>query len=75
MPSNNTPDLLHPVHVKYALTGEGYHKELLATLWRDAEDEKTTTEASYFVMIVNVTSSIYIDIDQVSLWAVNMCPD
>ena len=56
------------VRVEYMLSGQGYHRTLRASLWRDGEDS-LSNEAAY-VMGINVTSEIYVDLDQVCLYYV-----
>ena len=53
------------VKVDYTISGQGYHRTLRASLWRDGEDS-SSNEAAY-VMGINITSEIYIDLDQVCL--------
>lgn len=53
--------------VEYTLTGDGYHRELIATLWRDDDGvSPSTNEAVDYIMVVNITSTFFIDLDQVS---------
>ena len=49
------------VEVGYVLEGEGYHRELVASIAREGEGEGATD----CVTIINVTSNFYIDLDQV----------
>ena len=55
--------------MEYTLSGEGYHRELIASLWgegeggeEDAQHWKGEREA---VLVINVTSDLYVDLDQV----------
>ena len=52
--------------VEYALSGQGYHRTLKATLRSDGE-YSVSNEAAYLIYI-NVTSDIYLDLDQVCFW-------
>jgi len=62
------------VGVEYSLTGQGYHRTLLASIWREEEEEGKgevrceggVRQEETFIIAVNVTSSMYIDLDQVS---------
>ena len=67
--------------VEYSLTGQGYHRALLASIWREEEEEEEEEEGEEeegevrcergvrqdetFIIAVNVTSNMYIDLDQV----------
>ena len=53
------------VRVEYTLRGQGYHRTLSASLWRDGED---SSNEEVYVMGINVTSEIYVDLDQVCLY-------
>ena len=51
------------VGVAYSLIGQGYHRALEARLWREKGDSISWNDE--FLIVLNVTSSIYIDLDQV----------
>ncbi len=61
------------VGVEYSLTGQGYHRILLASIWREEEEEEEgevrceggVRQDETFIIAVNVTSNMYIDLDQV----------
>lgn len=58
------PDL-SAVDVQYVLAGQGYHRTLRATLWRNTDDNSANGHDMTYVMAVNITSNFYIDLDQV----------
>lgn len=58
------PDL-SPVDVQYVLAGQGYHRTLRATLWRNTENNSANGYDMAYVMAINITSNFYIDLDQV----------
>ena len=56
------------VSVDYVLRGKGFHRALLTNVWRmrtveDGENERLFT----YIIAVNITSSVFVDLDQVSL--------
>ena len=48
--------------VEYGLVGEGYHRELVATLRREGREGEGAKD---YIIAINVTSNFYIDLDQV----------
>ena len=54
------------VEVEYSLAGQGHHRTLKATLQRGVEDGSRNEAA--LVIVINVTSNIYIDLDQACLY-------
>ncbi|CAI8054277.1 hypothetical protein GBAR_LOCUS29643 [Geodia barretti] len=56
--------------VEYGLEGEGYHRDLVVTLKRQGRGRGTD-----WIVVVNVTSQFYIDLDQISQMAAFGGPD
>lgn len=60
--------------VEYSLTGQGYHRTLLASMRIEEKEKREEGEGECeggvrqdetFIIVVNVTSNMYVDLDQV----------
>ena len=56
--------------VGYGLEGEGYHRELVVSVHTEERHGGKETEC---LIVVNVTSNFYIDLDQVDTRAFYIC--